>query len=115
MSERKQRSTRYLSRETVQLMLQMKSLLRQYGVTISLTAPDVHNLLIQAAAAIDDDEIDYLRLRLIAATQPESEASSNLVTSDEADPFIDDREEIPDTNSVFTNPSIEPNNSKPLV
>ncbi|ETW93808.1 MAG: hypothetical protein ETSY2_50785 [Candidatus Entotheonella gemina] len=115
MSERRQRSTRYLSRETVQLMLQMKSLLRQYGVTISLTAPDVHDLLIQAAEAIDDEEVDLLRLRLIAATQPASELSANPKTSDEKDPFIDEEEKRPAENPVFTNPSAVPNASNPLA
>lgn len=115
MSERRQRSTRYLSCETVQLMLQMKSLLRQYGVTISLTAPDVHDLLIQAAEAIDDEDIDLLRLRLIAATQPAPELSANPMTSDEEDPFIDDSKELPAAHTGFTNPLAAPNDSKPLV
>ena len=57
MSERRPRSTRPLSRETAQLMLQMKDLLRQYGITISLSAPNVYDLLLQAAEGVNDEEI----------------------------------------------------------
>ncbi len=73
MSERKQRSTRFLSRETVQLMLEMKSLLRKYDITISLTAPNVQELMIQAAELIDDEEVTALRHRLMAAKSPTHE------------------------------------------
>ncbi len=115
MSERSQRSTRTLSRETVQLMLEMKSLLRKYGVTISLTAPDVHDLLIQAAEAIDDEEINFLRLRLIAARRPKRDLSANPQALDEADPFIDDTEETHAAEPSFTMPSVAPTGAKPQV
>ncbi len=111
MSERKQRSTRFLSRETVQLMLEMKSLLRNYGVTISLTTPDVQNLMIQAAEAIDDEEVATLRRRLIAAKSPTRELSATPNVADEATPFVDDNEADEATEPVFTMPSVAPNGS----
>ncbi len=96
-------------------MLQMKNLLREYGVTISLTDPDVHDLLIRAAEAIDDKEIDFLRLRLIAVTQPVSERPAKPMALDEDDPFIDDAEATPTASSVFAKPLIARNNDKPPV
>jgi len=108
MSEPRQRSTRSLSRETVQLMLQMQSLLREYGVTISLSAPNVYDLLIQAAEAIDDKEIDLLRRRLIAATPPE--LSADPIALDEEGPFIDDVEATPAVGKLFEalKPALDP-------
>lgn len=89
MSESRQHSTPHLSRETVQLMLEMKRLLRQYGVTISLTAPDVHDLLMQAAAAIDDEAINSLRLRLMAAHNPEYNLPESPKAFDQEKPAND--------------------------
>jgi hypothetical protein len=70
-------------------MLEMKRLLRQYGVTISLTAPDVHDLLMQAAAAIDDEAISSLRLRLMAAHNPEHNLPSSPKALDQEKPDND--------------------------
>ena len=111
MSERRQRSTRNLSRETVQLMLQMKSLLRNYGITISLTDPDVYDLLIEAAETIDDDEIGLLRLRLIAAVQPGAVLPENPMAFDEEDPFKDDTEPAADSFAALK-PSVSSNAAK---
>ena len=68
-------------------MLQMKSLLRNYGITISLTDPDVHDRLIQAAETIDDEEIDFLRLRLMTATQSIHKPSTDAMHWMKRSPF----------------------------
>ena len=70
MTEPGYRQIRKLSRQTVQLMLEMKSLLRQYDITISVSAPDAYEQLIQASQAIDDDDVADVRRRLIAAGLP---------------------------------------------
>jgi PilZ domain len=67
MTEQMYTLTRGLSREIVQLMLEMNSLLRRYNISVSLTASDVYNQFIQASETIKDDDIVALRGRLIAA------------------------------------------------
>lgn len=111
MSERRQRSTRLLSRETVQIMLEMKSLLRKYGIAISLTAPDVHDLMIQAAETIDDEQVATLRQRLMAAKTPTRELPVTPTVADEENPFVDDNEESEPAAPVFTMPSVASNGS----
>jgi hypothetical protein len=113
MSERKQRSTRPLSRETAQLMLRMKDLLRKYGVTISLSAPNVYDLLLQAVEAVDDEEINSLYLRLMGHSQLARQLPAHPTTLDEESPFIDDTVETPAANPVGTQPSVAPNHSNP--
>jgi hypothetical protein len=90
MSERRQRLTRPLSRETAQLMLQMKDVLRQHGITISLSAPNVYDLLLQAAEGIDDEEISLLYEKLMDDSQlaPQLQVKAPIV--DEESPFLDD-------------------------
>ncbi len=111
MFERRQRSTRSLSRETVQQMLEMKSLLRKYGTTISLTDPNVHDLLIQASEAIDDEEVAALRRRLIDARDAESEQPTTRKTEKKETPFTSDGGESKRDKSVFTTPPIVENGS----
>jgi hypothetical protein len=67
MTEQMYTPTRGLSRETVQLMLEMNSLLRRYNISVSLTASDVYDQFIQASETIEDDDIVALRGRLVAA------------------------------------------------
>jgi hypothetical protein len=67
MTEQTHTPTRGLSREIVQLMLEMNSLLRRYNISISLTAPNVYDQLIQASETIADDDIVALRGHLVAA------------------------------------------------
>jgi hypothetical protein len=95
MSEGKQRLTRPLSRETAQLMLQMKDLLRKYGIAISLSAPNVYDIMLQAAETIDDVEIRSLYHRLIDNPQLVREIPSNSTTEDEENPCIDEVVETP--------------------
>src|ERR687892_288168 len=106
MSERRQRSTPPLSRETVQRMLQMKDLLRKYGVTISLSAPNVYDLLLQAAETIDDEEIGLLYLRLMDDSQLAPPLPVKASVFDAESPFIDDTLDSPSAPPVRTNPSI---------
>lgn len=54
-----------LSRYNVQLMLQMKRLLQQHGIDVSLTEPDAYAQLLKAAQAIDDTTIQQHRTRLL--------------------------------------------------
>jgi hypothetical protein len=56
-----------LSRHTVQAMLEMKQLLQDHGITISIAAPDAYARLIQASIGIDDDDIVRVRDDLIAS------------------------------------------------
>src|SRR5688500_10023297 len=67
MTEQMYTLTRGLSREIVQLMLEMNSLLRRYNISVSLIASDVYNQFIQASETIEDDDIVALRGRLVAA------------------------------------------------
>ena len=67
MTEQMYTPTRGLSREIVQLMLEMNSLLRRYNISVSLTASDVYDQFIQASEMIEDDDIVALRGRLGAA------------------------------------------------
>jgi len=66
MTEEIRKPTRGLSREIVQLMLEMNGLLRRYHISVSLTAPDVYDQFIQASETIEDDDIVALRSQLIA-------------------------------------------------
>jgi len=70
MTEETSRPTRKLSRQTIQLMLEMKSLLRRYSIMVSLASPDAYEQLIQASEAIDDEEIGRLRKRLVEIGVP---------------------------------------------
>jgi hypothetical protein len=54
-----------LSRYSVQLMLQMKLLLMQHGIDVSLTAPDAYAQLLRASQAIDDADVQQYRVRLL--------------------------------------------------
>ena len=67
MTEQTRTPTRGLSREIVQLMLEMNSLLRRYNISVSLIAPNVYDQLIQASETIEDDDIMTLRGRLVTA------------------------------------------------
>lgn len=67
MTQEVHKPTRGLSREIVQLMLEMNGLLRRYNISISLTAPDVYDQFIQASESIEDPDIVALRGHLIAA------------------------------------------------
>jgi len=67
MTEQMYTLTRGLSREIVQLMLEMNSLLRRYNISVSLTASNVYDQFIQASETIEDDDIVALRGRLVAA------------------------------------------------
>jgi PilZ domain len=67
MTEQMYTPTRGLSREIVQLMLEMNSLLRRYNISVSLTASDIYDQFIQASKTIEDDDIVALRGRLVAA------------------------------------------------
>jgi hypothetical protein len=52
------------SRNTMQILLQMKWRLQHHGVTVSLTEPDVLAQVLRASAAIDDEELQQCRERL---------------------------------------------------
>ena len=66
MGEQVMKPARRLSREIVQLMLEMNSELRQRGVTVALTASDACEQLIQQSARFEDTELASLRRRLVA-------------------------------------------------
>ena len=106
MSERKRRPTRPLSRETAYLMLQMKDLLRKHGVNISLAAPNVYDQLLQAAEAVDDEEVGQLYLRIIDDAPPVTLPAANDIAFDEENPFIEDEA------SPFAD---EPSHAKPAA
>jgi len=76
-------------------MLQMKDLLRKSGVTISLSAPNVYDLLLQAAEAIDDEEIGLLYLRLRDNSQLAPPLPVKASVFDAESPFIDDALDSP--------------------
>ena len=84
------RPTRGLSREILQLMLEMNSLLRRYDSAISLTAPDVYEQFIQASETIEDADILALRGRLIAAFtgEPYQETSGAASTESEMEELL---------------------------
>jgi len=67
MTEQMYTPTRGLSREIVQLMLEMNSLLRRYNISVSLTASNVYDQFLQASETIEDDDIVALRGRLVTA------------------------------------------------
>jgi PilZ domain len=67
MTEQTHTPTRGLSREIVQLMLEMNSLLRRYNISVSLTASNVYDQFIQVSETIEDDDIVALRGHLVAA------------------------------------------------
>jgi hypothetical protein len=71
-------------------MLQMKDLLRKHSVTISLSAPNVYDLLLQAAEGIDDEEISLLYEKLMNDSQlaPQLQVKAPIVN--EESPFLDD-------------------------
>lgn len=54
-----------LSRYNVQLMLQMKRLLLQHGIDVSLAEPDAYVQLLKASQAIDDTTIQQYRVHLL--------------------------------------------------
>lgn len=54
-----------LSRYNIQLMLQMKRLLLQHGIDVSLAEPDAYAQLLKASKAIDDTTIQQHRIRLL--------------------------------------------------
>ncbi len=80
MVEQVIRPARRLSREIVQLMLEMNSQLRQRGITVALTAADACDQLIQQSASFEEAEIVAARRRLIAVVTdvPEVETSSSV-------------------------------------
>lgn len=61
-----------VSRNTMQILLQMNRRLQHHGVTVSLTEPDTLAQVLRASAGIDDDELQQYRERL-EAKMPNSE------------------------------------------
>lgn len=55
-----------LSREHMQMLIELRNLLRPYGVTISLTDRHANLQLINASAYVEDGNIEQVRARLIA-------------------------------------------------
>ncbi|MDH3599274.1 MAG: PilZ domain-containing protein [Candidatus Tectomicrobia bacterium] len=53
-----------VSRNTMQILLQMKRRLQHHGVTVSLTEPDTLAQVLRASASIEDDELRQCRERL---------------------------------------------------
>jgi hypothetical protein len=53
-----------MSRNTMQILLQMKRRLQYHGVTVSLTEPDTLAQVLRASATIDDEELRQCRERL---------------------------------------------------
>jgi hypothetical protein len=54
----------HMSRNTMQILLQMKRHLQHHGMTVSLTEPDTLAQILRASATIDDDELRQCRERL---------------------------------------------------
>lgn len=75
MAEQPYPSPPILSRQLVQLMVEMKSQLRQYGVTIALTAPDAVAQLICAAEPIEDDALTQLRRDVMVLVSGETDTA----------------------------------------
>jgi hypothetical protein len=95
-------------------MLQMKDLLREYGITISLSAPNAYDLLLQAVEGIEDEEISSLYLRLIDDSQLALQRQVKASIFDEESPFIDEVINTPTASPVHLNSSVAPDHSKPL-
>ena len=70
MAEKISRQTKKLSRQTIQAMLEMKSLLRRYGITVSLAAPDAYEQLIRSSENLDDEAIQLLHKQLVETKIP---------------------------------------------
>jgi hypothetical protein len=75
MAEQPYPSPPILSRQLVQLMVEMKSQLRQYGVTIALTAPDAVAQLICAAEPIEDEALTQLRRDVMVLVSGETDTA----------------------------------------
>lgn len=61
--------TTQLSRHTVQLLMQMKKLLQQHGVALSLTASDALARALEVSNGLDDPAIKECRTQLLRAAQ----------------------------------------------
>ncbi len=87
-------------------MLEMKSLLRNYGITVALTAPDAYEQLVNASAGIDDRDIARVRERLLASGAPgASQAKSEALP-------MRQRVEVPPLEKA--RPRAEPETAHPL-
>ncbi|WP_089939923.1 hypothetical protein [Candidatus Entotheonella palauensis] len=71
------KSDNHLSRETVKLLVDMKHLLKQHGITIKLADPNVVSHVLQAAESINDDAIRQGRKRL-QALNPHAERPNRV-------------------------------------
>jgi hypothetical protein len=58
-----------LSRHAVQLLMQMKKLLQQHGVSLSLTTADALARALEASDGIDDPAVQECRTKLLRAAQ----------------------------------------------
>jgi hypothetical protein len=88
MTEQMYTLTRGLSREIVQLMLEMNSLLRRYHISVSLTASNVYDQFIQASETIEDDDIVALRGRLVAAFTRMLQEGASRTDGSEPQPLL---------------------------
>ena len=57
MAEQVHSPSRGLSRQVVQLMLEMNGILRRHGISIALTGPHVYDDIVRASETIDDAEL----------------------------------------------------------
>ncbi len=64
------KSDNHLSRETVQLLVEMKRHLQRYGITVKLADPNVLSHVLQAAESIDDDDALYQGRKRLKALNP---------------------------------------------
>ena len=58
-----------LSRHAVQLLMHMKKLLRQHGVSVSLTTADALARALEASDGVDDPAVQECRTKLLRAAQ----------------------------------------------
>ena len=78
MAEPMSRPSPNLSRQTVQLMMEMKQLLRSHGILISLTSSDALEQLIQGSEGIEDESVRRVRQQLTG--EPEAEEAGQAET-----------------------------------